>query len=67
MVSDDEDNNAYFNDIEIMSNKIDANHRDMNVIKIHSDAYGQESTPVGERIEGAESSIRESVEKGAVL
>ena len=67
MVSDDEDNNAYFNDIEIMSNKIDANHRDMNVVKIHSDAYGQESTPVGERIEGAESSIRESVEKGAVL
>ena len=67
MVSDDEDNNAYFNDIEIMSNKIDANYSEMNIVKIHSDAYGQESTPVGERIDGAETAIRENVDKGAVL
>ncbi len=67
MISDDEDNNAYFNDIEIMSDKIDLNYAEMNVVKIHSDAYSQESTPVGERIEGAEKAIRESVDKGAVL
>ena len=42
-------------------------HPDMNLVKIHSDAYNQESTPVGERIEGAEQAIRESVEKGSVL
>ena len=39
LVSDDEDNNAYFNDIEIMSSKIKVNKRSINTIKIHSDAY----------------------------
>ena len=51
LVSDDEDNNTYFNDIEIMASKIKVNKRSINTIKIHSDAYVQQSSTVGERIQ----------------
>ena len=59
MVSDDEDNNAYFNDIEIMSGKIKSNQPTANIIKIHSDAYAQKSTTVGERIPDASAAINQ--------
>ena len=67
MVSDDEDNNAYFNDIEIMSNKIKSNNPETNIIKIHSDAYAQQATTVGERIPDAEAAINQKVQDGALL
>ena len=67
MVSDDEDNNAYFNDIEIMSNKIKLNKPEANIIKIHSDAYAQQATTVGERIPDAEAAINQKVQDGALL
>jgi len=67
MVSDDEDNNAYFTDIEIMSNKIKTNKQSANIIKIHSDAYSQKSTTVGERIPDAEAAINQKVQDGALI
>ena len=67
MVSDDEDNNAYFNDIEIMSNKIKLNKPEANIIKIHSDAYAQQATTVGERIPDAEAAINQKIQDGALL
>lgn len=67
MVSDDEDNNAYFNDIEIMSGKIKSNKPTANIIKIHSDAYAQKSTTVGERIPDASAAINQKVQDGALL
>jgi len=67
MISDDEDNNAYFTDIEIMAGKVKVTHPEINLYKIHSDAYGQESTAVGERIEGAFQAIKQQVDKGSLL
>lgn len=67
MISDDEDNNAYFNDVEIMANKIEQSNPEMNIVKIHSDAYAQEVTPVGERIPEASNGIKNKVESGSLL
>ena len=67
MVSDDEDGNAYFTDIEIMASKVELSNPEMNIKKIHSDAYSQQSTPVGERNEGASEAIRQQVDKGSLL
>ena len=67
MVSDDEDNNAYFTDIEIMAAKVTASNPEINLYKIHSDAYGQESTAVGERIAGASDAIKQQIDKGSLL
>ena len=67
LVSDDEDNNAYFNDIEIMASKIKVNKGSINTIKIHSDAYVQQSSTVGERIPDAEAAINQKVKDGALL
>ena len=67
LVSDDEDNNAYFTDIEIMSSKIELQKPEMNIVKIHSDAYNQESSAVGERIPGATSEIKQKVQDGSLI
>ncbi len=67
LVSDDEDNNAYFNDVEIMSNKIEEQKQQMNIFKIHSDAYAQLSSPVGEKIPDANSAIDNAVKSGALV
>ena len=67
LVSDDEDNDAYFTDIEIMSSKIEQQKPEMNIVKIHSDAYNQESSAVGERIPGASEAIKQKVQDGALV
>ena len=67
LVSDDEDQNAYFNDIEIMASKIEQTKPTQNIIKIHSDAYAQQPSAVGERIPDAELAINQRVNDGALL
>ena len=67
LVSDDEDGNAYFTDIEIMASKVKVSNPEININKIHSDAFSQQSTPVGERNEGATEAIRQQVEQGSLL
>ena len=44
LVSDDEDGNAYFTDIEIMASKVKVSNPEININKIHSDAFSQQST-----------------------
>lgn len=67
LVSDDEDNDAYFNDTELMEDSAVSNNPHMNIVKIHSDAFVESSTPGGERNYGAEEAIRQRVERGALL
>ena len=67
LVSDDEDNNAYFTDTEIMSNKIETQKPQMNIVKIHSDAYAQQSSPLGERIPAASDAIEQKVNDGSLV
>ena len=67
LVSDDGDGNAYFQDVELMSSKIDNNNNSINQIIVHTDAYNQISTPGGERNYDAEEIIKKSVNSGALL
>lgn len=67
MVSDDSDNNAYFNDVENMDQILSGTHPELNVIKIHSDSYLENVTPGGERNPGAQDAIQTKVERGALL
>ncbi|GIR59938.1 MAG: hypothetical protein CM15mP65_25190 [Crocinitomicaceae bacterium] len=67
LVSDDEDQNAYFNDIEIMASKIEQTKPTQNIIKIHADAYAQQPSATGERIPDAELAINQRVNDGALL
>jgi hypothetical protein len=67
LISDDADNNHYFNDIEEMSNKVKVQHDEINVIKIHSDATVETITPGGERNFGAEQGIKDNVQNGALM
>ncbi len=66
-ISDDGDNNHYFNDIETMYSKTRLFHPEINVSKIHADAYVETSTAGGERNLEAEKAFKNQVEKGALL
>jgi hypothetical protein len=67
LVSDDGDNNHYFTDIENMHNRVKTQRQDLNVIKLHSDAYPETVTPGGQRNFGVENAIRENVQNGALM
>lgn len=66
-ISDDGDNNHYFNDIETMFNKGRLLHPEINYSKIHADAYVETSTAGGERNYEAEAAFKQQVENGALL
>ena len=66
-ISDDGDNNHYFNDIETMYNKARLLHPEINISKIHADAYVETATAGGERNYEAEKEFKQQVEKGALL
>ena len=66
-ISDDGDNNHYFNDIETMYNKTRLLHPEINISKIHADAYVETSTAGGERNLETERAFKQQVEKGALL
>jgi len=67
LVSDDEDSNAYFADTEIMVDTIEVNNKNMNIVKLHMDAFVETSTPGGDENKGCEEAIQQRVEKGAFL
>ncbi len=67
MVSDDADNNAYFNDVENMDDILSGTHPELNITKIHSDAYSETVTPGGERNPDATEAIKTNVQRGALL
>ncbi len=66
-MSDDQDNNHYFNDIEIMCAKIELLHPEINIIKIHADSYKETTSAGGNRNYGAQEALKENVQKGALL
>ncbi len=67
LVSDDGDNNAYFDDVEIMYTKITGTHKELNINKIHIDSYLETVTPGGERYIGATAALKNRVQRGALL
>ncbi len=66
-ISDDGDGNHYFDDIETMYNKARLLHPEINLSKIHADAYVETSTAGGERNYDAEKAFKQQVENGALL
>lgn len=67
MISDDADNNAYFTDVENMDDNLSGSHKDLNIVKIHSDAYQETVTPGGERNPDATDAVQSRVQRGALL
>jgi hypothetical protein len=67
-IADDEDN-GYFviNDLEPAYEYVKANHPEMNVNKIYSDAFNQISTAGGERYPEVNVEIDRSIEAGSLL
>ncbi len=67
IISDDGDANAYFYDVENMATILESSHDELNITKLHSDAYQETVTPGGERNEDIEEAIRNRVQRGALL
>lgn len=67
MVSDDAENNTFFNDVENMYANLSSSHPELNITKIHCDAYQETVTPGGERNPDATEAIRSKVQRGALL
>ncbi len=67
MVSDDGDGDAYFTDIENMSNIMKSSHNDINLVKMHSSAYPEVITPGGERNYDIEEALKSRVQRGALV
>ncbi len=66
-ISDDEDNNLHFNQIEQLSDSLAERYKHLNIDKIHLDAYPQTSTPAGERAPAVNEAINRRVQLGALI
>lgn len=67
-IADDEENGYFLiNDLEPAYNYVKANHPEMNVNKIYSDAYTQISTAGGERYPEVNAEIDRSIESGSLM
>lgn len=66
MVSDDEDGGTYFLHTEEVAGRIENDYPWMNINKVHSDAFVQESTPGGERYYDVYDEIKSEVESGVL-
>ena len=67
MISDDSDSNAYFTDVENMYGILSSTHDELNIVKVHTDAYQETVTPGGERNPDATAEIDTRVNRGALL
>lgn len=67
MISDDGDGNTFFTDVENMYTLFTSTHDELNMIKVHSDAYQEIVTPGGERNPDATELIKTRVNRGALL
>lgn len=67
MVADDEDSNIHMTQSNSLSNMIENQHPNYNVVKIMLDAYQQISTPGGNRYPEVNDAIRENVTRGALI
>jgi len=66
MVSDDEDGGLYFLHTEEVASRIEDDYPWININKVHSDAFVQESTPGGERYYGVYDEIKNRVQSGVL-
>lgn len=66
-VSDDEDGNIHFNDIELVGDTLLQRYPVYNVAKIHMDAYAQQSTGGGNRYPEVTESIIRRLTQGALI
>lgn len=66
MISDDEDGGAYMTHTEEVADQIEVDYPWMNINKVHSDSYVQESTPGGERYYDVYDEIKDKVEEGVM-
>ncbi len=66
MVSDDEDGGTYFSHTEVVASQIEDDYPWMNINKVHSDSYIQQSTPGGERFYDVYDEIKERVQEGVL-
>ncbi len=67
LVGDDQDNNTYVRDSELMASFIENSYSNINIDKIYFDAYPQISTPGGQRYPEVKKAINEEMDKGALL
>lgn len=66
-IGDDEEGNAHLNDALNLSEYVNRNHPEYNLVKIMFDAYQQESTPGGQRYPAVNESINTRVQEGALI
>lgn len=66
-VADDEDNNAFLNDCEDVSDFVYADHPEYNVQKIYMDAYPQESFGSGDKYPDVNRAIDEALDRGVLV
>ena len=66
MVSDDEDGGTYFLHTEEVAGRVEDDYPWMNINKVHSDAFVQESTPGGERYYAVYEEIKNKVQSGVL-
>lgn len=65
--SDDEDGNLHYRQSESIALKLEQNHPEVNIKKVHIDAFVQESTPGGERYPEATEALNSNVENGILI
>lgn len=66
-IADDEDQNAHFDDGQIFSSIVEANHKVYNVDKIYLDAYKQVSVGNGARYPEVNDNINRKMDKGVLI
>lgn len=66
-IADDEDNNAFLNDCEDVSDFVYADHPEYNVQKIYMDAYPQESFGSGDKYPDVNRAIDDALDRGVLV
>jgi len=67
LIADDENNDRFVYDCEGISNQIEANHYEMNIVKIYLDAYKQIITSGGQRYPDVVQAINDYFNFGALI
>jgi hypothetical protein len=66
-LSDNGDGNSHFADAERLANRVDTINKQLNINKIHLDAFPLISTPAGSTSPTAKDAIRNAVNQGTVI
>ncbi len=66
-IADDEDGGQFVRDCESLSDTMDVNYPEMNVVKLYLDAFQQEATSSGQRYPEVENAINQIINTGALV